>query len=175
MCRCRNICRSVKRRTPTVCHPTAGSGCCQSAWLPLAPSLAELKLAQLVYPPFSPSSRERSTNTRDCAASEPISRFGSCRCVLLLCLQDLTRPTPVDHQVYIYTLPSLDQIPPTVIKPIRNVVAIAVDEQHIRRTPPLDPAHPADPIDLCVIKRNAIALYSLFKERLFFQKVCFQK
>ncbi|KAI0726524.1 hypothetical protein C8Q72DRAFT_845790 [Fomitopsis betulina] len=75
-----------------------------------------------------------------------------------------------DHQVYIYTLPSLDQIPPTVIKPIRNVVAIAVDEQHMRRTPPLDPAHPADPIDLCVIKRNAIALYSLFKERLFFQK-----
>ncbi|EPS98234.1 hypothetical protein FOMPIDRAFT_1126867 [Fomitopsis schrenkii] len=75
-----------------------------------------------------------------------------------------------DHQVYIYTLPSLDQIPPTTIKPIRNVVTIAVDEQHMRRPTPVDPAHPADPVDLCVIKRNAISLYSLFKERLFFQK-----
>ncbi|KZT66232.1 hypothetical protein DAEQUDRAFT_752200 [Daedalea quercina L-15889] len=75
-----------------------------------------------------------------------------------------------DHQVYIYTLPSLDQIPPTVIKPIRNVVTVAVDEQHLRRPPPVDPSQPADPVDFCVIKRSAISLYSLFKERLFFQK-----
>ncbi|KAH9924078.1 uncharacterized protein B0H18DRAFT_1085579 [Fomitopsis serialis] len=75
-----------------------------------------------------------------------------------------------DHQVYIYTLPSLDQIPPTVIKPIRNVVTIAVDEQHLRRPPPVDPSHPVDPVDFCVIKRSAISLYSLYKERLFFQK-----
>ncbi|TFY60727.1 hypothetical protein EVJ58_g4966 [Rhodofomes roseus] len=75
-----------------------------------------------------------------------------------------------DHQVYIYTLPSLDQIPPTVIKPIRNVVTIAVDEQHLRRPPPADPLYPADPVDFCVIKRSAISLYSLSKERLFFQK-----
>ncbi|CCM06015.1 uncharacterized protein FIBRA_08259 [Fibroporia radiculosa] len=74
-----------------------------------------------------------------------------------------------DHQVFIYTLPSLDMIPSTVIKPIRNVVTIAVDEQHLRRPALNDPSQPVEPVEFCVIKRNAIALYSL-REKLFFQK-----
>lgn len=61
-------------------------------------------------------------------------------------------------------------MPLTVIKPIRNVVTIAVDEQHLRRPVRSDPSQPADAVEFCVIKRNTIALYSL-RERLFFQKV----
>ncbi|KZV70031.1 hypothetical protein PENSPDRAFT_735049 [Peniophora sp. CONT] len=68
-----------------------------------------------------------------------------------------------DRQIYFYTLPSLDLIPSTVIKPIRNVVVLAVDYQHITRPapPPSDPPIPVEPVDFCIIKRNAIALYSL--------------
>ncbi|KAF9817728.1 hypothetical protein IEO21_03277 [Rhodonia placenta] len=74
-----------------------------------------------------------------------------------------------DHQVSIYKLPFLELMPLTVIKPIRNVVTIAVDEQHLRRPVRSDPSQPADAVEFCVIKRNTIALYSL-RERLFFQK-----
>lgn len=74
-----------------------------------------------------------------------------------------------DHQVFIYTLPSLDMIAPTAIKPIRNVVTIAVDEQHLSRSIRTDSSQPTEPVEFCVVKRNAIALYSL-RERLYFQK-----
>ncbi|KAL6298204.1 hypothetical protein BKA93DRAFT_744633 [Sparassis latifolia] len=73
-----------------------------------------------------------------------------------------------DAQVHFYTLPALD---PVGIKPIRNVVTLAVDEQHLRKPPPSpnDLPQTIEPIEFCVIKRNAIALYSL-REKLFFQK-----
>ncbi|OBZ67664.1 Transforming growth factor-beta receptor-associated protein 1 [Grifola frondosa] len=76
-----------------------------------------------------------------------------------------------DHQVHFYTLPALDMVPSNMIKPIRNVVTLAVDEQHIRRPSPSlsDIPVPIDPIEFCVIKRNAIAMYSL-REKLFFHK-----
>ncbi|KAI0331783.1 hypothetical protein GY45DRAFT_1353196 [Cubamyces sp. BRFM 1775] len=76
-----------------------------------------------------------------------------------------------DHQIHFYTLPALDVVSHNVIKPIRNVVTFAVDEQHLRRPPQLanDIPVPVDPIEFCVVKRNAISLYSL-RERLFFQK-----
>ncbi|KAI0365806.1 hypothetical protein BV20DRAFT_1003554 [Pilatotrama ljubarskyi] len=76
-----------------------------------------------------------------------------------------------DHQVHFYTLPSLDMVPLILIKPIRNVIAFAVDEQHLKRPPQYanDIPVPVEPIEFCVVKRNAIALYSL-RERLFFQK-----
>ncbi|KAI0083635.1 hypothetical protein BDY19DRAFT_620665 [Irpex rosettiformis] len=72
-----------------------------------------------------------------------------------------------DRNIFIYTLPNLDLVG---IQPMRNVVTFAVDEQHIRRGPPkTDSLHHVDPIDLCVLKRTSIALYSL-RERLIFQK-----
>ncbi|THH03191.1 hypothetical protein EW146_g10492 [Bondarzewia mesenterica] len=79
--------------------------------------------------------------------------------------------TSTDRQIHFYTLPSLDPVPSNVIKPIRNVVTFAVDQQHILRpAPPLtDPPIQADPIEFCVIKRSSIMLYSL-QERLFFEK-----
>lgn len=78
-----------------------------------------------------------------------------------------------DH-VFFYSLPTLDIVPPNHIKPMRNVIGIAVDEQHLRRPPasPHDPHVPNEPVDFSVIKRNTIALYSL-RDRLFFQKVFF--
>jgi len=73
-----------------------------------------------------------------------------------------------EHQVHFYTLPSLDPVP---IKPIRNVVTIAVDHQHLQRPPPSssDPPSVIAPIEFSVIKRSNIALYSL-REKLFYQK-----
>ncbi|CAL1698814.1 unnamed protein product [Somion occarium] len=76
-----------------------------------------------------------------------------------------------DHQIHFYTLPALDPVGPQIIKPIRNVITFAVDEQHLLR-PPLsanDPQQKVEPVEFCVIKRTTIALYSL-RERLFFQK-----
>ncbi|RPD60228.1 hypothetical protein L226DRAFT_555130 [Lentinus tigrinus ALCF2SS1-7] len=76
-----------------------------------------------------------------------------------------------DHQIHFYTLPALDMVPLNQIKPIRNVVTFAVDEQHLRRPPQFmnDIPVPVEPIEFCVIKRSNIGLYSL-RERLFFQK-----
>ncbi|KAI0760617.1 hypothetical protein C8Q74DRAFT_1208003 [Fomes fomentarius] len=76
-----------------------------------------------------------------------------------------------DHQIQFYTLPALDMVPLNLIKPIRNVVTLAADEQHLKRPPQYmnDIPVPVEPIEFCVIKRNNIALYSL-RERLFFQK-----
>ncbi|KAI0641369.1 hypothetical protein C8Q79DRAFT_1031419 [Trametes meyenii] len=76
-----------------------------------------------------------------------------------------------DHQIHFYTIPALDMVPLNLIKPIRNVVAFAVDEQHLKRPPQYanEVPLPVEPIEFCVVKRNAISLYSL-RERLFFQK-----
>ncbi|KAI0765802.1 hypothetical protein BC629DRAFT_1583797 [Irpex lacteus] len=72
-----------------------------------------------------------------------------------------------DRNIFIYTLPNLDLVG---IQPLRNVVTFAVDEQHLRRGPPRSESmEQVDPIDLCVLKRTSIALYSL-RERLIFQK-----
>ena len=73
-----------------------------------------------------------------------------------------------DRNIFIYTLPNLDLVQ---IPPVRNVVTFAVDEQHVRKSPPrTDAPHHVDPIELCVLKKTSIALYSL-RERLIFQKV----
>lgn len=63
-------------------------------------------------------------------------------------------------------------VPPNIIKPIRHVVTLAVDNQHLKRPAPSPsgPTLPVEPVEFCVIKRQAIAMYSL-KERLFYQKV----
>ena len=55
---------------------------------------------------------------------------------------------------------------------MRNVIGIAVDEQHLQRPPALPNEQPmhTEPVEFCIIKRSAIALYSL-RERLFYQKV----
>jgi hypothetical protein len=77
-----------------------------------------------------------------------------------------------DRQIHFYTLPSLDPVPPNIIKPIRNVVTFAVDHQHLKRPPPsLSDPSAIKPIDFCVIKRSNIALYSL-RERLVYRAVC---
>ncbi|KII87649.1 hypothetical protein PLICRDRAFT_92587 [Plicaturopsis crispa FD-325 SS-3] len=74
-----------------------------------------------------------------------------------------------DHQIHFYTLPSLD--PVHSIKPIRNVITFAVNDQHLRRSAPslTGPPQKIEPIEFCVIKRGNIALYSL-ADRLFYQK-----
>ncbi|EEB92420.1 hypothetical protein MPER_09072 [Moniliophthora perniciosa FA553] len=76
-----------------------------------------------------------------------------------------------DNQIHFYTLPSLDVVAYNIIKPIRHVVTFAVEHEHLTR-----PAQPIsgspirpEPVEFCVIKRNAISLYSL-RERLLFQK-----
>jgi len=75
-----------------------------------------------------------------------------------------------DHQIYFYTVPSLDPFP---IKPIRHVVTFAVDDQHLKRPPPsLSPQAirlPVEPVDFCIVKRAGLAMYSL-KDRLSYLK-----
>ena len=80
----------------------------------------------------------------------------------------------VDRQIHFYTLPALDVVSHNLLKPIRNVVTFAVDEQHLKRPPQFmnDIPVPVEPIEFCVIKRSAVSLYTL-RERLFFQKVLF--
>ncbi|KAI6040879.1 hypothetical protein EDC04DRAFT_2566357 [Pisolithus marmoratus] len=75
-----------------------------------------------------------------------------------------------DRQIHIYTIPSLDPLPN--LKPIRNVEAFAVDHQQLLRPPPSpnDPPARLTPVDFCVIKRAAIALFSLSEERLVYFK-----
>ncbi|KAH7886865.1 hypothetical protein F5I97DRAFT_1808164 [Phlebopus sp. FC_14] len=75
-----------------------------------------------------------------------------------------------DRQVHFYTLPSLDPVPN--IKPIRNVETLAVDHQHLLRPIPSahDPSTRLQPLEFCVIKRNAIALFSLSEERLAYSR-----
>ncbi|KDR80363.1 hypothetical protein GALMADRAFT_62776 [Galerina marginata CBS 339.88] len=75
-----------------------------------------------------------------------------------------------DHQIYFYIIPSLDPFP---MKPIRNVVTFAVDDQHLKRPFPSLSAVglplPTEPVDFCVVKRSGIAMFTL-KDRLVYTK-----
>ncbi|KAF8903944.1 hypothetical protein CPB84DRAFT_1677706 [Gymnopilus junonius] len=76
-----------------------------------------------------------------------------------------------DHQIYFYNIPSLDPFP---IKPVRNIVTFAVDDQHLKRTfPTLSAAGvplPPESVDFSVVKRNGgIALFTM-KDRLVYTK-----
>lgn len=70
-----------------------------------------------------------------------------------------------DHQIYFYTLPSLDPYP---IKPLRHVITLAVDSNHLSRPSP-SPGSSIEPVDFCIIKRNGIAMYTL-KDKLLYTK-----
>ena len=75
----------------------------------------------------------------------------------------------VDRQIFFFVIPSLELV--SGIKPIRNVMAFAVDHQHIvRPVPSMDTPMPFLPIDFCVVKRTGIVLYSL-RESLKYIKV----
>ncbi|KAF8474403.1 hypothetical protein DFH94DRAFT_761984 [Russula ochroleuca] len=64
-----------------------------------------------------------------------------------------------DRQIFFFVIPSLELLG---IKPIRNVMAFAVDHRHIvRPVPSMDSPMPFLPIEFCVVKRSGIALYSL--------------
>ncbi|KAH8108778.1 hypothetical protein DFH11DRAFT_1710480 [Phellopilus nigrolimitatus] len=73
-----------------------------------------------------------------------------------------------DHQIHFYVIPSLDPVHSTIIRPIRNVISFAVDEQQMRLFPP-ELYQQVEPIEFCVIKRANIAMYNL-KERLVLQR-----
>ncbi|KAH9962293.1 hypothetical protein BGW80DRAFT_1448479 [Lactifluus volemus] len=73
-----------------------------------------------------------------------------------------------DRQIFIHIIPSLELVPG--IKPIRNVMAFAVDHQHILRTAQAaDSPLPTLPVDFCIVKRSAIVLYSI-QEQLMYRK-----
>ncbi|KAF8649627.1 hypothetical protein AX16_005716 [Volvariella volvacea WC 439] len=74
-----------------------------------------------------------------------------------------------DKQIHFYKLPSLDPMP---IHPIRHVMGVAVDQQHVNRPPPSPsgPSGPILPVEFCVLKRTSIVLYSLSEIRLFMRK-----
>ncbi|KAH9003555.1 hypothetical protein EDB86DRAFT_2893203 [Lactarius hatsudake] len=73
-----------------------------------------------------------------------------------------------DRQIFFYVIPSLEPVPG--IKPIRNVMCFAVDHRHIvRPLLPMDSPAPVLPVDLCVVKRTGIGLYSL-REQLIYHK-----
>jgi len=75
----------------------------------------------------------------------------------------------LERQVFFFIIPSLELI--SSIKPIRNVMAFAVDHQHIvRPAPSVDSLIPVLPVDFCVVKRTGIVLYSL-RESLSWVKV----
>jgi len=77
-----------------------------------------------------------------------------------------------DSRLYFYTIPSLDPVPSNVLQPVRHVVTFTVDHRHLTRPPPANTAPVPQPVDLCIVKRNALSLYSL-REKLFYQKVSF--
>lgn len=76
------------------------------------------------------------------------------------------------RQIHFFTLPILET---HNIKPVRNIVAFAVDEQHLRLPAPTQNATlgystVANPVDLCAIKRGGIAMFSL-KDQLLYSRV----
>ena len=87
-----------------------------------------------------------------------------------VCSPRILTPTESDRQLFFFTLPALDMIPANLIKPLRNVVTFAVDEQHVRR-PLARPDIQGDPVDFCIIKRTSISLFSL-RDKLTYWKVC---
>ncbi|KAF8637927.1 hypothetical protein AX17_002548 [Amanita inopinata Kibby_2008] len=75
-----------------------------------------------------------------------------------------------DSQIHFYTIPSLDPVSQNVIRPIRHVVTFAVDHLHLRRpVPPLSASQVPEPVEFCVVKWRAIALYTL-RDRLYYHK-----
>ncbi|KAI9438733.1 hypothetical protein H4582DRAFT_2057353 [Lactarius indigo] len=78
-----------------------------------------------------------------------------------------------DRQIFLYIIPSLEPVPG--IKPIRNVMCFAVDHRHIvRPSLPMDSPAPVLPVDLCVVKRTGIALYSLRENLLYHKEIPLQ-
>ncbi|KAG6856124.1 hypothetical protein H0H87_007279 [Tephrocybe sp. NHM501043] len=74
-----------------------------------------------------------------------------------------------NHRVlHFYTIPSLDPVSLSIVKPIRHVVTFAVDHRDLQR-PPLTTATATETVSFCVIKRTAIAMYQM-RERLGFLK-----
>jgi hypothetical protein len=76
-------------------------------------------------------------------------------------------PFGPDGQLHFFTLPELDILP---IPPIRNVRAIAVDQQALARPFLHAPIHTVEPVDFCVIKKTGLGLFSL-REKLVSHKV----
>ncbi|KLO19340.1 hypothetical protein SCHPADRAFT_935413 [Schizopora paradoxa] len=70
-----------------------------------------------------------------------------------------------DHTVHFYILPALDPVPQQSIRPIRGVLALAVDELYLRP----GSTHEHEPVEFSVVKKSAIMQYSL-KERLVMQR-----
>lgn len=64
-----------------------------------------------------------------------------------------------DRQLFFYTLPSLDPVSASVMRPIRGVVAFAVDERQLNPSE-VTASQPAA-VDIVVVKRAAIQLYTL--------------
>lgn len=75
-----------------------------------------------------------------------------------------------DGQLHFYTVPSLDPIAHNVIRPIRHVLTFAVDHFHLQRPPPPSSSQTLDLVDFCVVKKRAIAQYTL-RDRLYYHKV----
>lgn len=76
-------------------------------------------------------------------------------------------PLNPDGQLHFFTLPELGILP---IQPIRNVQAIAVDQQALTRPFLHAPIHTVEAVDFCVIKKTGLGLFSL-REKLVFHKV----
>ncbi|KAH9057206.1 hypothetical protein EDB87DRAFT_1578953 [Lactarius vividus] len=84
--------------------------------------------------------------------------------------KDTTNGKRADRQIFLYIIPSLEPVPG--IKPIRNVMCFAVDHRHIvRPSLPMDSPAPVLPVDLCVVKRTGIALYSLREQLLYHKEI----
>lgn len=74
----------------------------------------------------------------------------------------------LDHTVHFYVLPALDPVPQQSIRPIRGVLALAVDELYLR---PGTSLYEHEPVEFSVVKKSTIMQYGL-KERLVMQRVC---
>lgn len=71
--------------------------------------------------------------------------------------------------MHFYVIPSLDPIHTSMIRPIRNVLSLAVDEQYLRMQPH-EATQKSNSVEFCVIRRANIGMYSL-RERLVLQRV----
>ncbi|KAG6834490.1 hypothetical protein H0H93_009343, partial [Arthromyces matolae] len=74
-----------------------------------------------------------------------------------------------DRILHFYTLPSLDPVSPSIVKPIRHVVTFTVDHRDLQR-PPISLSSTSmalEAVNFCIIKRTGIALY-VMRERLNF-------
>ena len=79
--------------------------------------------------------------------------------------------SPTDHQIHFFTLPNLEPLE-QLIKPLRNVVTFALDDAQQQRKLPTDRrSQQPEVVNLCVIKRSSIMIYSL-GPRLQFRKAC---